>query len=527
MSSNGKMDLEKIEAGVRLILEGIGEDLQRAGIIETPRRVAEMYAEVCGGLHEDPTSEIKVIPAETHDEIVMVKDIPIASLCVPSKQIVNVAGGVKQAAKVEVGEKLWTLEQGRVAETNVVAISSHQTRHLVEVTTTQGMMLVTPDHPFATPDGWVEAADLECKKVEWTFARSLCRQRYAPVIGYELGYAIGAIFSDGTVSDRYISLVVNSVDFARKFANAINVAFGTQAEIEKVSRPSGFTGRQTPGARVRIVSSYLADLFRAWAGGDANHLRQHFPRVVLNSRDCVRGFIDGYVDGDGFRSKKYPASLIRSGNTEFLREMAEVVGARFKPSGGHTSQLYVSDKWYQKGWGWEGRHGFQQESHRTELLESQFVDVVSVKPIIATGKKPFTVYSFTCRPYPTFLICGHLTHNCEHHLLPFTGVAHIAYIPKDGRIVGLSKLARIADIYSRRPQVQERLTTQIAELLYQGDLQPKGVMVVIEAIHLCMTMRGVKKAGATTITSAVRGVFRKDERTRIEAMSFLTENRRI
>src|SRR5690348_15635977 len=115
---------------------------------------------------------------------------------------------------------------------------------------------------------------------------------------------------------------------------------------------------------------------------------------------------------------------------------------------------------------------------------------------------------------------------CEHHLLPFFGVAHIAYIPKDGRIVGLSKLARVADLYSRRPQVQERLTTQIAELLYHGDLQPKGVMVVIEAIHLCMTMRGVKKAGATTITSAVRGVFRKDERTRIEAMSFLTENRR-
>ena len=114
---------------------------------------------------------------------------------------------------------------------------------------------------------------------------------------------------------------------------------------------------------------------------------------------------------------------------------------------------------------------------------------------------------------------------CEHHLIPFTGVAHIAYIPKDGRIVGLSKLARIADIYARRPQVQERLTTQIAELLYHGELQPKGVMVVIEAIHLCMVMRGVKKHGATTITSAVRGVFRKDERTRIEAMSFLRGNR--
>lgn len=115
---------------------------------------------------------------------------------------------------------------------------------------------------------------------------------------------------------------------------------------------------------------------------------------------------------------------------------------------------------------------------------------------------------------------------CEHHLVPFTGVIHIAYIPKEGQIVGLSKLARVAEIYARRLQVQERLTTQIAELLYRGELQPKGVMVVIEAVHMCMTMRGVKKHGATTITSAVRGVFRKDGRTRIEAMAFLTEHRR-
>jgi GTP cyclohydrolase IA len=110
---------------------------------------------------------------------------------------------------------------------------------------------------------------------------------------------------------------------------------------------------------------------------------------------------------------------------------------------------------------------------------------------------------------------------CEHHLVPFTGVVHIAYIPKEGRIVGLSKLARIAEIYARRPQVQERLTTQLAELLYQGELRPLGVMVVVEASHLCMVMRGVKKHGALTITSAVRGVFRDDERTRNEALALL------
>jgi GTP cyclohydrolase I len=109
---------------------------------------------------------------------------------------------------------------------------------------------------------------------------------------------------------------------------------------------------------------------------------------------------------------------------------------------------------------------------------------------------------------------------CEHHLAPFIGKCHIAYIPKGGRIVGLSKLARIAEVYSHRLQVQERLTQEIAQTLFDN-LRPVGVMVVIEAEHTCMTLRGVKKPGAITITSAVLGGFRKDPRTRAEAMALI------
>jgi GTP cyclohydrolase I len=111
---------------------------------------------------------------------------------------------------------------------------------------------------------------------------------------------------------------------------------------------------------------------------------------------------------------------------------------------------------------------------------------------------------------------------CEHHLVPFAGRAHVAYIPgSDGRITGLSKIARLVDGFAKRPQVQERLTTQVADALMES-LRPEGVLVMVEAEHFCMSMRGVKKPGSLTITSAVRGLFKSNASTRAEAMSLIT-----
>jgi len=117
-----------------------------------------------------------------------------------------------------------------------------------------------------------------------------------------------------------------------------------------------------------------------------------------------------------------------------------------------------------------------------------------------------------------------MTSMCEHHLVPFMGRAHVAYIPgTDGRVTGLSKIARLVDAFAKRPQVQERLTAQIANEL-EATLQPRGVLVVIEAEHLCMSMRGVRKPGSSTVTSAVRGLFRESSSTRAEAMRFIERN---
>ena len=112
---------------------------------------------------------------------------------------------------------------------------------------------------------------------------------------------------------------------------------------------------------------------------------------------------------------------------------------------------------------------------------------------------------------------------CEHHLLPFLGHAHIAYIPRNGKVVGLSKLARVAEVYAKRPQLQERLTGQIADTI-ERVLDANGVLVVIEAEHMCMTVRGVKKPGSKTVTSAIRGVFRNKKATRAEAFELIRKH---
>ena len=507
---------KQAEEAIRTIIRYIGEDPKREGLLDTPARVVRSWERLYGGYKTSLAEVAKTdFSADGYDQMITLRGIEFWSACVPSNQLVNAVSGTKRAADVVVGDHLWTLKKGRVVETEVTTITVSQVRELVEVKTSSGTFRVTPDHPFATPDGWEEAQNLEGKLIEWTSARSLCRSRFEPRLGYSMGYAIGAMFSDGTVGDRYLSLVVNEQWFAGKFSAHLDQAFGTESEVEECSRPSGFTGKDTPGFRVRVVSSYLADLFRAWAGGDANHMRQHFPRVVLNSLETMQGFIDGYVDGDGSKRKDREASVIVSGNLEFLKELAEVIDSKFAPPKKRTvGQLYVSDRWHREGW--FGKHGFRREDHETNLIESSYVEVFSVRRIEAEGKKPFTVYSFKCDKEPTFLIQGHLSHNCEHHMLTFYGSVTVGYIPGTaGRILGVSKLARIVEMYARRLQIQERMTQQIAEAVMKT-VGASGVGVVVKAQHLCMVSRGVEKQRSWMITDALLGTFRSNEQTRAE-----------
>ncbi len=162
------------------------------------------------------------------------------------------------------------------------------------------------------------------------------------------------------------------------------------------------------------------------------------------------------------------------------------------------------------------REGLRETPQRVARMYAEIFSGLATDPAAAIGSV------FTEQPHEEIVMMRDIPFYsmCEHHLVPFHGRAHVAYLPK-GKVTGLSKLARLVEIFAKRPQMQERLTTQVADTLMEA-LEPHGVMVVVEAEHLCMSMRGVRKPGAETVTSAVRGTFASNPATRAEALSLLT-----
>lgn len=319
------------------------------------------------------------------------------------KQLVNLVGGCAQAKTVTEGQTLWTLNGMRTMPTTAVGVTVVKARDVVEVVTDKATFAASPDLLLATPFGWVTARDAADLPVAWTPARKLCRERLTIKPGYEFGYFVGATCADGTVGKNCVSLIVNDEGFASRYAAALTACTGLPARLESVTRPSGYLKRDLPGFRVRVVSSYLADLVRQYVGRDAHHMRQRFPRVVLRGPATFAGFIDGYVDGDGCEVRAWDARQVASANIPFLQEWAAIIGARFTPSvvQGRASKLYISDRW-------ESRGTFVPERHPLHLHESTWVQVREVRPRPALGAKPFTFYSYRLDPHPGFLVNGHL-----------------------------------------------------------------------------------------------------------------------
>src|SRR3990170_79164 len=318
-----------IEEWVAKILNELGEDVQREGLERTPERVAKALQFLTSGYRQDVKDVLNdALFVENYDEMVVVKDIDVFSLCVPGKEIVNSVGGAKPAREVRPGDRLWTLADGYLKETTVRSVTSRKTREVVEVRTAAGRFKVTPDHPVMTGAGWQEAKDLRPgTKVEWINPRSLCREILRPSPGYALGYVLGATAADGSIQDgRRINLTVGSEQFAQRYCEQFRQAFPSATpKVERVTGMSGFLGRPIPMYRVRVVSSYIGGKFCRWLGvaerGSKSKTKTfRFPKVVTSSQSMMQGFLDGYCDGDGHRAGS--GRFVVSANREFLEELA-------------------------------------------------------------------------------------------------------------------------------------------------------------------------------------------------------------
>lgn len=519
MQKNSK----KIEKLINDLLKLIGENPNREGLLHTSKRVAKSYETLFSGYNKTPKSLLTVFDDENYDEMIVVKDIEFYSMCLPGYQFVNCFQGAKRARELKVGDKLWTLNKSIPVLTKINKISAYKAECLAKITLKNGRSVtLTTDHPVKMQYGWIEAGKLKkYDLVEFINPKTLCKKQYSFNLNYDLGYVLGAIASEASLQDnRRVCFEVNDLNFAEKYRKALEGAFGLKTKIETIKKPSGFLKKEIKQYRVRFVSSQITKrLIKLFdlpenLGSCSKTKKFKFPKIVLISQEIMQGFLDGYIDGDGTKCGKSGGHSIISSNIKFLRELAKILDTVImKSKNFSTNSVYISKKWYQPGW--YKKHGFHQCEISLDLGESFFIEVKNVEII----NKPTKVYSFKCSPYPTFLISGILTHNCEHHMLPFFGKIHIGYIP-NGKIIGLSKLPRLVELFSRRLQNQERLTSQIANTL-QELLNPRGVGVVCEAQHFCMMARGIEKQNSKVSTSALTGFFKKNMNTRNEFLKLI------
>lgn len=517
---------------VRHLLAHIGEDPDREGLRETPQRFAEMIESLTAGYRQDPKEIIAgaIFPV-THDQMIVVKDILFYSLCVHGKSRVYTPQGALFAHDVRPGQQLLTLDpQTRELRlTEVLAVSQTKHRERYHVTFEGGYdLLATGEHPvFVADQGFVPIRKLRSgHTLLGIHPKRTRRPEYPPLsLNYSLGYVLGALASDGSVDGgRRLRLEVNDVSFAKKFATHIHRAFGIEAKVEKIRKPSGFLHHAIEQYRVRICSSFLTDLVTELLGGEMRSKTFRFPEIVRHSYETMQGFLEGYIDGDGYQLRNSQAHIIVSANHAFLTRLAEVLDTSVGEQRPGIGTVYISPRWFAARRTSHGfKRGFQPEP-QTDFWQAaiartrtRLYQVQSIERQRATLKS-FTMYNFECAPYNSYIVNGILVHNCEHHILPFFGKAHVGYIP-NGRVIGMSKIPQIVEHFSKKLQLQENFTEEIADFLMEA-LAPKGVGVVVEGFHLCMAMRELQK-DAQLVTSAVKGIFRRDPRTRAEFMQLI------
>ncbi|HOA84106.1 MAG TPA: GTP cyclohydrolase I [Thermodesulfovibrio thiophilus] len=528
------MNIKRVEEAVKVILEEIGENPEREGLVETPNRVARMYEEICSALHTPPP-DLKVFTnEEEYDQMIIVKDIPFYSLCFTGDTRIRIkktdGRSTKAIRLIKEGDIVETFnDKGEIEERKVTKVMRSKTDKIYHLHTDKGRELKTTfNHPiFVLGKGWTAAEDIEVGDKVYAIRNSkgrgnMNRNAIEEIIyGEDLGKFLGILLADGSITRNAVRLEVSKLSQAEEFVRAIKGAFGLDADIEKILKPSGFRKEEIEQYRVRVVNGHLVSIVLEMCNGVTTSLDFSLPKIVLNDYETFKGFIQGYLISDGTTYKKDGRTRynrIFSCNKAFLEEVAEIFDTPLVEMGanGNSVEYSINIPLFING---ESKRETEEERFKERFEEFRNTLPVRVdldrevqeitKVSIEELEQEQTMYNFEVEENHTYIANDIWVHNCEHHLVTFFGKASVGYIP-NGKYVGLSKIARTIDYFARKPQVQERLTEEIADYLFKG-LTPQGLIVVVKARHLCMEARGIKKSGGETVTSAIKGDIDKNE----------------
>lgn len=460
------------------LLEFIGEDPSREGLRETPSRFLKAWRHWTSGYQQNPAELLKVFEdgAEGCDEMIVVKDIPIFSHCVVGSTYVETPKGRIPIKYLNDGDWIYTVDP-ETKELGVVRCQNprltRKDAELVRVYSDNDTVLCTPDHQFLTHNrGWVQAQNLLA------------------------GDSVVSLYRAAGDRDTPYPKLIGTRYTRWKESGAIKIAgkVGAVAEHRFVYGKLNSSPIHEKKGRTKLI--HHKDHCR-W-----NNLPDNLEDALTMSEHnrCHRRFIESNTEGAPYFEKRKAAAANASGREETRRKRAASVkayrNAIKRDEGAYAERCRKT------------ADGIAASGRNHKIIG---VENVSWRE---------DVYCMTVPDTQTFFANGMAVHNCEHHLAAIFGSAHIGYIP-NGRILGLSKLARLADMFARRLQVQERLTNQIADAL-EEHLKPLGVAVVVRARHFCMESRGVEKMGAETLTSAMRGALRENSVARAEFMGLIS-----
>lgn len=469
-NKKGGADISRHDIVLRM-LQAIGEDSSRQGLLETPDRVVKAWHHWFGGYQQNPADVLKTFEdgAEKYDELVLVKNIPVYSHCVVGSTFVETPRGRIPIQDLQHLDWIYTVDpkttELRLTRCHHPRITQKNAK-LVRVYTDNDTVICTPDHRFLTTDGvWIEAQHL-------TNGIRLC----SLYRGYlKAGTKNAVSYYPTLIASRYTRHAEGLL-----IEGPISAGTGVITEHRFIASVMGY---ELAGERVSVVHH---DDECIW-----NNTPENVQMLSISEHNKIHQ-----------RIKKLANNAVRKAGAAAASGRPEVREKRSKSVKAYWDSLSQEERDYKAMQTSEGR-----------LLKNHLVLGVD------SVDRREDVWCMTVPGTHTFFANGMAVHNCEHHLAPFFGVAHVGYIA-DGKIVGLSKLSRLVDVFAHRLQVQERLTSQIAEAL-NDVLHPIGVGVVLECRHLCMESRGIKRAGSETTTSRMLGALKENASSRAEFLALI------